>query len=148
MNCRGISLLSCIYKVYSSILNTTIVNYLKDLDSFVDGQNGFRRSRSRQDDICSLTSVIHNRLCENKHTVSAFVDMKKTFNWVDRYLLLLKLLLSNIDGEIYNAIKAIYNSTVSHIRVNDMEIDWFHCTSGVCQGDVLSTTLFSIFIND
>ncbi len=25
---------------------------------------------------------------------------------------------------------------------------WFECTSGVRQGDILSTTLFSVFIND
>ncbi len=53
-----------------------------------------------------------------------------------------------MDGKIYNAIKAIYNSIISNIRVNCMETDWSHCTFGVCLGDVLSTTLFSIFIND
>ncbi len=74
--------------------------------------------------------------------------MKKAFYWVDRNLLLLKLFLSNIDGKTYNAIKAIYNSTTSNVRVHCMETDWFHCTSGVRQGDVLSTTLFSIFNND
>ncbi len=74
--------------------------------------------------------------------------MKKAFDWVGSDLLFLKLLLSNIDSKIYNAIKAIYNSTLSNVRLNGMEIDWSHCTFGVRQGDVLSKTLFSIFIND
>ncbi len=29
-----------------------------------------------------------------------------------------------------------------------MKTDWSYCTSGVHQGDALSTILFSIFIND
>ncbi len=63
-------------------------------------------------------------------------------------VMIVKILLRNFDGKIYNAIKAVYNSTISNVRVHSLETDWFHCTSGVCQADVLSTTLFSIFIND
>ncbi len=74
--------------------------------------------------------------------------MTKAFDWVDRDLLLLKRLLSDIEGKIYNVIKAIYNSTVSNVRVNGMVTDWSHCTSVVYHGDILSTTLFSIFIDD
>ncbi len=110
-----------------------IVNFLEDLNWFVGEQNGFRRSRSCQDHIYNLTSIICNRLYENKPIFAAFVAMKKTFACVDSDLLPLKLLLSNIDGKIYNAIKAIYNNTVSNVRVNGMETDWSHFTSGVCQ---------------
>lgn len=148
LNYRGISLLSCVYKVYSGILNSRLVNYMEDIDWFVEEQNGFRGGRSCQDHIFSLTSLIRNRLSVKKHTYVAFVDMQKAFDWVDRDLLLLKLLINNIDGNLYRSIKSMYSDTLSAVRINGMCTDWFQCNSGVRQGDVLSTTLFSIYIND
>ncbi len=58
LNYRDISLLSCINKVYSSIINARIVKYLEDLDWFVDEQCGFRKGRSCQDQTFSLRGVI------------------------------------------------------------------------------------------
>ena len=148
LNYRAISLLSCVYKAYSGVLNNRIVNYLEDLNWFVEEQNGFRKKRSCQDHLFTLTSIIRNRQHENLSTFAAFIDFEKAFDWVNRDMLLYKLLLNNIDGKIYNAIKVMYTNTESCIRLNNCKTDWFKCLSGVRQGDVLSTTLFSIFIND
>ncbi len=74
---------------------------------------------------------------------SAFVNMQKAFDWVDR-----DLLINNIDGNVYNAIKDMYSNTIAIMSINGFEKDMFSCNSGVRQGDVLSTTLFSIYIND
>ncbi len=82
-----------------------MVKYLEDLDLFVDEQCGFRRGWSCQDQMFSLTSIIHNRQARDLFTFSAFVDMQKAFNWVDRDLLFLKLLINNSDGNVHNAIK-------------------------------------------
>ncbi len=40
----------------------------------------------------------------------------------------------------------MYSNTT--VRINLFETDLVSCNSGVRQGDVLSTTLFSIYIND
>ncbi len=99
LNYRGISLFSWIYKVYSGISNARIVKYLDDLDRFVDKQVGIRKGRSCQYQIFSLTSIIHNnkdpnifkiydnRKAQNISTFASFVNMQKTFAWVDRQLL-------------------------------------------------------------
>ncbi len=96
LNYIGINLHSCIYNIYSGIINTRIVKYLDDLDRFVNEQAGFRKGRSCQDQMFSLTSIIHNR--EAQH-LSTFADMQKAFDWVDRDLLVLKLFINNIDGK-------------------------------------------------
>ena len=46
MNYRGISLLSCISKLYSAFLNDRITKYLENNDLLSDEQNGFRANRS------------------------------------------------------------------------------------------------------
>ncbi len=148
LNYRGISLLSCVYKAYSGILNNRIKTYMEDRNWFVEEQNGFRKGRSCQDHIYTLSSIIRNRQNEKKHTYAAFIDFQKAFEWIDRDLLMYKLLINDIDGKIYHSVKNMYTNTSSAIRLNEHITDWFPCTSGVRQGDVLSTTLFSIFLND
>ena len=148
INYRGISLLSCISKIFSSIINNRIVNYLEFLELYADEQNGFRKNRACIDHIYTLTSVIRNRQANKKSTYCCFIDMKKAFDWVNRDLLLYKLLSYNIDGKIYKCIKAMYSNPISSIKLNDYLTDWFHTDSGVRQGDSLSPTLFGIFVND
>ncbi|VDI32657.1 Hypothetical predicted protein, partial [Mytilus galloprovincialis] len=113
-------------------------------DMLVDEQNGFRAHRSCEDHIFTLNAIVRN--CPK--TFATFIDLKKAFDFVDRDMLLYKLLLNKIDGKIYNSIKSIYVNTTACIRLNDTLTDWFSCNSGVRQGDNLSPTLFSIFIND
>ena len=42
----------------------------------------------------------------------------------------------------------MYSDTISNGKVNKLYTDWFSINSGVRQGDTLSPTLFSLFIND
>ena len=65
LNYRGISLLSCVAKTYSGILNTRLSNFMKDHDLFPEEQNGFRQGRSCEDHIFSLTSIVRNRMSMN-----------------------------------------------------------------------------------
>ncbi len=48
---RGISLFSCVYKLYSVLLNKRLYSFLDVQDWFDDAQNGFRRGRSCEDHI-------------------------------------------------------------------------------------------------
>ncbi|VDI26947.1 Hypothetical predicted protein, partial [Mytilus galloprovincialis] len=43
MNYRGVSLLSCISKLYSTFINKRITHYLENQDILADEQNGFRK---------------------------------------------------------------------------------------------------------
>lgn len=144
MNYRGVSLLSCISKLYSSSINKRIVCYLESNDVLADEQNGFRKERSCEDHLFTLNSLIHN----NSNLYVAFIDLQKCFDFVDRDIMLYKLLINNIDGKVYISIKNIYQSSESCVRINGVLTNWFDCNTGVKQGDNLSPTLFSIFIND
>ena len=138
LNYRGISLLSCVLKAYSGILNKRVTDYCELMEIFSDEQNGFRKDRSCVDHIFTVTSVVRNRMSNNLPTFACFIDMQKAFDWVDRNLLMYKMLMHNIDGKVYHAIKALYSHPISCIKINDKYTEWFPTTSGVKQGDCLS----------
>ena len=149
LNYRGISLLSCVYKLYSRLINERLINYCEDNELLVDEQNGFRPGRACMDHVYVLSSIVRNRKCDNKATFAAFIDMKKAFDWVDRDLLFFKIMHHfNIKGKMYNAIVSLYSNSSACVKLNDMRTDWFDISSGVKQGDTLSPTLFDMYLND
>ena len=148
LNFRGISILSCVGKLYSSIMESRITNYCETFNLVADQQNGFRAGRSCSDHIFVITSIIRNRLSFGEYTFCALIDMEKAFNWVRRDLLFYCLLNSNINGKIFNAIRSLYKNTTAYVRLNSMlNTDWFPVQNGVKQGDPLSAKLFCLFIN-
>ena len=148
LNYRGISLMSCVCKIYTSILNNRIINYGEEVGMFEDEQNGFRKKRSCTDHQFVLSSVIRNRLHLQKPTFLTFIDMQKAFDWIDRDLLMYKLLCNNINGKVYRSIRALYSNNKCSVNVNNSYTGWFPVSSGVRQGDSLSTTLFNLYVND
>ena len=101
------------------------------------------------DHVFTLTSIIRNRKNRNVDTFCAFIDYQKAFDWVDKDLLLYKLLSQfRVKGRFYNAVKCLLLDSTARIKVNNCFTDWFNMKSGVRQGDTLSPTLFSMFIND
>ncbi len=148
LNYRGISLLSCVGKVFTGIINHSIVDYCEFNNIYEDEQNGFRHKRSCEDHIYTLTSIITNRLSHNQSTYCCFIDMQKAFDWVDKDLLFYKLLKYDINGNIYKCIKATYGHPIVYVIVKNNVTDWFNIGSGVRQGDSLSPTLIGLYIND
>ncbi len=96
-----------------------------------------------------LTSIIEKIMSENKDTFCSFIDMQNAFDWVNRDMLFYRLLDYNIDGNIYNCIKALYRHPSACIKINGYISEWFDISSGVWQGDSLSpAALFGLYIND
>ncbi len=58
LNYRGILLLSCVSKTYTSLLNERIVKYCDINDILVDDQNGFRKGRSCGGTVQTITSYV------------------------------------------------------------------------------------------
>ena len=145
---RGISLISNVYKLYSSLLNNRLTDHFERSGFLVDEQNGFRKSRSCIDHIYSVTTIVRARLQEKKSTYTCFIDFQKAFDWINRELLEYRLITSGVNGKFYAAIKALYRAPTACVQVNDFRTGWFPTHFGVKQGDVLSPTLFSMYVND
>ena len=145
---RCITLMCCIAKLYSSILNRRLQKYLEKNNILAEEQNGFRASRSCIDHILVLCTILRNRKALGLHTFLSYIDFQKAFDSVDRNLLFFKLSQIGVTGRFYDAIQAMYKTPKSKILLNEFETDFFNCPIGVKQGDNISATLFSVFIND
>ena len=106
------------------------------------------QKQSCEDHAFVLSSVLRNRMLEQKSTYISFIDFEKAFDCIDRDMLMYKLISYNVDGKFYKAIRAMYNNTRAIVKVNQMFSSWFDTRFGVRQGDTLSPTLFNIFLND
>ncbi len=118
------------------------------LDWFEDAQNGSRRGRSCEDQIFSLVSQIRSGIGNSGNVYCCYIDFQKAFDFLDRDLLFLKLLRAGVDGKFYWALKNTLSSTSSCVRLNQRVSDSFATRFGTRQGDPISPTNFSIFIND
>ena len=103
---RCITILCCVAKIYSSILNRRLQKYLEENQILSEEQNGFRTGRSCIDHIFILCTVLRNRKNMGKDTILCFIDFKKAFDSVDRNLLMFKL--SRIGVNMYIEISFLY----------------------------------------
>ena len=111
-NYRGISLINCIGKVFSSILSTRIKLYLDLTNRIGSEQAGFRKGHSCEDPTFSLSSYLAN----GKRVYATFLDYEKAFDLVDRAILWKKLQDHNINGNVFNVIRSLYSKTKACVK--------------------------------
>ena len=150
-NYRGISLISCIGKLFTALINKRLELYIKNNQLLGEEQAGFRPNYSTTDHIFVLNSVIDlylNKFKRKKRLFCAFIDYEKAFDLVDRTSLWSKLLDHKINGKILRIIYNIYQKAKACVKLGNIISKSFLCNVGVRQGDNISPLLFSLFIND
>ena len=148
-NYRGISLLGLTSKVFTSIINTRLYNWLENNDKICQEQAGFRRGFSTTDHIFTLYSMINNCLYGNKRgkLYVAFIDYRKAFDSINRNKLWEALEETGISTKMIKMIKAIYKNVLAKVKFGHKLSDTIECPYGVKQGCLLSPALFSVLIN-
>ena len=146
-NYRGISLLSCLGKLFFSILNNRLLEFVMKNNILSDNQLGFRKGNRTSDAHIILQNLI-DKYCHkmNKKIFSCFIDFSKAFDSVPRGILLGKLLDIGIKGRIFNIIRNIYSNDKACVKINQSCTDCFKTNQGVRQGCILSPLLFNIFL--
>ena len=147
-NFRGITILSCMSKLYTAALNKRLTDFADELDLLNWNQAGFRTEHSTLDQIFNLKSIIDLYLSSNKKLYCCFVDFEKAFDKVDRRSLWIKLLQYGISGRCFRVIYNMYQSIRSCVQKGNLISDFFISEVGLRQGENLSPLLFAFFIND
>lgn len=147
-NYRGITLLSCMGKLFTSILNERLKDYSETFAVINENQAGFRAGYSTLDHMFVLKCIIDLYKWKKKKLFCLFVDYSKAFDMVWREGLWCKLVKSNITGKILNVIKSMYENIKSCVMLKQELSDTFLCNVGVRQGENLSPMLFAYYVND
>ena len=147
-NYRPITLLSCIGKLYTAILNNRLTAFLEDSNIPNETQSGFRKGYSTIDNMIVLHLLIEYLKSKKKKLFCGFIDFAKAFDNVWRIGLWKKMLDAGISGKCFNVITNLYNGIKSCVFINGESSGFFPCETGVRQGENLSPLLFSIYMND
>ena len=146
-NYRGITLISCVCKMFTSLISCRISKYVENFQILGNEQAGFRKKFSTVDHVFLLHTLImiYSKVLKNK-LFCCFVDYKKAFDSVAKVHLWSKLLSYDINGKVLNIIKSLYNSAKSAVKLSTNIGAFFNCEIGVSQGDNLSPLLFALFL--
>ena len=152
-NYRGITLLSCIGKLFTSIINARLNKWAEINDIFCEQQYGFREARSTTDCLFIVHGLIEHFLNMSKTLYCGFIDLKRAFDGVNRRALWFKLNKNNISTKIVTIVRDMYSKIKLCVRSTegggaDSDFTYFTSYAGVFQGESLSPFLFSMFLND
>lgn len=147
-NYRGITISSCIGKLFTKIINNRLVNFLIDNKIIPSNQIGFIPGKRTADHIFVLKTLMDQAKSHKKNLYMCFIDLKKAFDTVWTNGLLYKLSKINASTKFINLIKNMYNKVFSRIKTENGYTEFFKVTVGTRQGCNLSPALFNIYTYD
>ena len=132
-------------KCYTTVLRNRLTKWMDDHEKIVEAQAGFRKGYSTIDHIYTLSPIIEKYLSRKVGKLYvAFIDLRKAFDSVDRASLFLTFVKAGLSGPFLNAIKAMYRSVVSCVRVHN-KVTAFFLSSLSCQTGLYSESC-SLFL--
>ncbi|XP_015124615.1 uncharacterized protein LOC107046505, partial [Diachasma alloeum] len=148
-NYRGIALVNCIAKLFTTVLKNRLELWEEKLKIIPEYQAGFRRKKGCQDNIYTLFSAIHLQLRLTKRSVyGLFVDYQKAFDSVSHDILWRKLHELGVSAKMLRIIKSLYDRASMKVKMDSQLTDPIAITQGVLQGEILSPLLFILFVHD
>jgi hypothetical protein len=134
------------------ILNRRLSQIAEDSGRIVEESGGFRRGGSCIDEVMSLTLPGQTYISKKKTgMLSAFIDFKEAFDSVDRSKLWSRLEMLGLRGSRWlGFVQQMYEGNSCQVKIDNVlsDLEPFAVAAGVRQGCVLSSLLFSQFVND
>ena len=114
---RPITILSCLGKLFTAILNTRLNQYLEENIILLENQAGFRKQYSTLDHIFTLNALNEILKSRKQKLFCYFVGFSSAFDSVWRAGLWHKLLQNGINGKVFKVIYNMYNDIKSCVSV-------------------------------
>ena len=144
-NYRGISITSCLSKLFNSILNDRLIEYMKP--KLTPYQFGFIKNKRTTDCLFILKTLISQYRKSKKRLYACFIDFRKAFDTIWRKALFFKLAKEGIGVKAYSLIKSMYTNTYFALKFRYGISKFIQSNLGLKQGDNLSPSLFNLFTN-
>ena len=148
-NYRGISLMSCLGKLFLTVINNRLIKHCLDNGLLSAAQLGFVAGNRTSDPHIILHNLVQKYCHKSKKRIfGCFVDFSKAFDTVPRDILIQKLRDKGIDGRILEIIRTLYLHDTASVKIGKSFSPPFTTNIGVRQGCVLSPLLFNLFLAD
>jgi hypothetical protein len=147
VNYRGLTVKSCMGKLFNSVLNKRLTKFLETHKIINDSQIGFKKKARTADHIFVMKTLIDSYFNRGKKLYVCFIDFKQAFDRVARSCLLVKLYDIGVGGIFLNTLQDMFNNSQLQVRIGDKLTSSFKSEIGVGQGDPLSANLFNVLVN-
>ena len=148
-NYRGISLMSCLGKLFLTVINNRLIKHCLENGLLSAAQLGFVAGNRTSDPHIILHNLVQKYCHKSKKRIfGCFVDFSKAFDTVPRDILIQKLRDKGIDGRILEIIRTLYLHDTASVKIGKSFSPPFTTNIGVRQGCVLSPLLFNLFLAD
>lgn len=146
-NYRPIYLNSCLGKIFERMVNNRLIHILENRNLLYQHQYAFRKGKSTTNYMAQLENHVRCGMSKKLCTQAVFLDIKKAYDTTWRNLVLDKLIKWKIGGKMTKYIQEILRKKTFRVRANGEKSETKTMETGLCQGSVLSVTLFLIAIN-
>ena len=147
-NFRPITILSCLGKLFTSMLNNRLTEFVDKNNELSENQAGFRKGYGTTDHIFVLNSLIEIMKKTKQKLFCAFIDFSQAFDSIWRGGLWRKLIFKSVNGKFFKIVYNMYENIKSCVRINNETSAFFPSECGVRQGENLSPLLFSMYLDD
>ena len=110
-----------------------------------DVQAHFRKGRGTRDQIANIRWMIEKARVFQKNVYFYFIDYAKAFDSVDHNKLWKTLKEMRIPDHLTCLLRNLYAGRETTVRTGHGTTDWFQIGKGVCQGCILSLSLFNLY---
>ena len=147
-NYRAVAVGSAVGKLYSSLLLSRLQSFRKHNCPDHANQLGFCPGAQTCDHLFTLQTLVDKFKKARRPLYGVFIDLRKAFDSVPRQALFYKLARMGITGNFYRALRTMYSSTTSQIKISGFLSRKFRTEKGTEQGHALSPDLFKIYLHD
>ena len=145
-NYRPISLLNQFGKIFESLIADIIRFWAEDNNKLDPIQAGFRRKRSTNDKLYTLSQHCFESFNRKKQADTIFIDFEKAFDKVWHRGLLYKLKALRMPDEDLFMVKSFLENRRCFVQVGKEKSAEFSPQNGVPQGSCLSPLLFILYV--
>ena len=124
-NYRVITLISCLVKLFTSIINQRLITWSTANEISTDAQFGFKSGHSTIDAIFILQNLIKKRLKNKKRLYCAYIVLQRAFDSVYRNALWYKLIKYGVYGKLLKLLRSMYFAVKSCVRRLNTLSDFF-----------------------
>ncbi len=148
-NYRGISVVSCLAKLFSKILNNRLLKFLRIDNKLSCYQIGFTEKKRTSDHIFVLKCILEEAKNKRQPVFGCFVDLKKAFDTVWRDGLFYKLLFHyKLSNKFVRLLQSMYSNLHGRVKIDQLQSSDIPLSIGLRQGCNLSPHLFNLYVDD